>query len=512
MREYGPGGRSPATGDAERLMAGIAASFEAASAWAPADLDAALTEYEAEGLSRQDAELAFEYDRRVVGQEQLDAATAYSRRNAAQAAAGVFDPGGLDIQPYPAPSLPFDRAKHGPGHVPNGPRVATVRRLWLARFNPADERWDELETTGEPNANDVAAPDVFGWDDPAEAIRRGNYWLSTMATPANRGGIEQIELGDLVVVQRTTPATRELKDRHLITSAVDPQEGRHSLLWGLAAAWQIEQWNGPERRETRVALLPLVEFDFPVSRTQLTNRARLQSDRFSNMRQLLDGTGAQGRTVIPITDDRDINELLYAIGLPPDVLSEPDLRILSARARATTTGNENLHRLRWDHRYRHQVRSAHERKAIAAAKKWAGWCGWVYAGSTERIPCAGSDLVFTDRAVPARLLNRGRGHARADDPLAVCWTNQVEVEVKGYTATDLAYVHLQPSQQQRARDSIVGHVPPWWLYAVTGIRTRREQSTPLNAVETVALLDSGALSNRLVVAVNQANVRVTEGT
>jgi hypothetical protein len=213
------------------------------------------------------------------------------------------------------------------------------------------------------------------------------------------------------------------------------------------------------------------------------------------MAQLLDGNGRPGFTLFPVTEDRDINELLAATGLHPDVPSDADLGVVAVRAQVTVTGDEALHRLRWDHRYRHLARSAHEQGAITAAHAWAKAAGWVEAGSVERIPRAGCDLVYTNPAVPARLMEIGRGHA-GSNPLAFCWTNQVEIEVKGYTASDLKQIHLQPSQQQRARTSVAGQTPPWWLYAVTSIRTSDETAHTLNAPATVEHLDAGRLSVR----------------
>lgn len=498
----------------ESLFRQVAAWFSERDTLTDADRDSELDWYRNRGSTLEEAQDALHFDRHAVslprnaaaGTEgetidvsdgddddpgSLDDWTAYSRARAANEAGAMLDDAGWytrSADPYPKPVLPFDRDVHGPGYVPNGPLVDTVRRIWLARYNPEDHRWTDENGT---STSDVAAPGAFGWDDPSAAIRAGNYWLNTSDTPLNREGIEQLELGDLVVVQRTAPTTKAGK-----SSNYDRECGNHDVLYGLAAVWQTESWNDAEtlRRETRVALLPLTKFTYPVSRSQLRSSGRLRSDRFKKMAQLLDGTGPPGFTLFPVTDDRDINELLASIGLPPDVLTEPDLSVVAARVRVTVTGDKDLHRLRWDHRYRHSVRSAHERAAVAAAQAWATAAGWVEAKTVERIPLAGCDWVYTDPAIPAQRMNTNRGHAAASDALRLCWTNQVEIEVKGYTARALNQVHLQPSQQQRARDSVAKKSPPWWLFAVTGIRTPDETAHTLDALTTVKRLDAGQLS------------------
>lgn len=500
-------------GPHDGLFERVSSWFSERDALTEAERAAGLTQYLDEGWAYEDALEAFELERHAVynwdldetaeRRDGVDAAgdidltlndcTAYSRTVAAAAAGAMLDDAGWyerSADAYPRPGREFDRTVHGPGYVPTGPLVDAVRHLWLARYNPEDPRWADEDGS---STSDVAASGAFGWDDPPTAILSGNYWLSTIATPSNRAGIEQLELGDLVIVQRTAPTSKEGKAAYF-----DPECGNHDVLYGLAAVWQTESWLDAEtfQRETRVALLPLTKFDFPVSRSQLRSRGRLRSDRYRKMAQLLDGTGAPGFTLFPVTDDRDINELLAVTGLHPDVLTEPDLGVIAARSRASVTGDKDLYRLRWDHRYRQLARSAHEQAAVAAAKAWAATQGWVDARSAERIPLAGCDIVFTDPAIPAQPMNAGRGKATPGDPLAQCWTNQVEIEVKGYAAQALEHVHLEASQQQRARTSLARHTPPWWLYAVTGIRTPHESPHTLDAAETVALLDAGGLSAR----------------
>ena len=95
-----------------------------------------------------------------------------------------------DGDPYPAPSIPFDAPRA------RKPTVVEVdRRLWFARYNPANPDFD---------VPDIADDAKFPWQHP-EAAPRDGWWLSTLNTPHGRDAISEIATGDLVVCQRTNP-------------------------------------------------------------------------------------------------------------------------------------------------------------------------------------------------------------------------------------------------------------------------------------------------------------------
>lgn len=101
-----------------------------------------------------------------------------------------------NAEPYPEPDVEFDAP------VPADPvLVRAERRLWLARYNPADPNFTVS------GINDEAA---FPWRHPEMAPFDG-WWLSSYQTPADRPAIAEITTGDVVICQRTDPGA-QLRD------------------------------------------------------------------------------------------------------------------------------------------------------------------------------------------------------------------------------------------------------------------------------------------------------------
>lgn len=340
------------------------------------------------------------------------------------------------------------------------PTVDAVRALWLAKFNPGAEEWYD-EVTDE-SGSDVADEKLFPWSHPEQAVRDGNFWLSTVATPRNRTAIDAVAAGDLVVVQRSDPGP----DYPSLRS-----DGATDVLFGLALALSPEAWVDwtTGRWERRVSLVPVARLTWPVPRATARRKSRLRGHSFSRMPQRPDGTGPLGFTLSAVVGD-DIADLLAVLGVSPEAMAEPDLARLAARLRATATGNRELWRFRWDHVFRHAVRTAHERAAVARCEEWARDRGYLFRATAERVANAGYDLLFQDAT--------GR---------------ELQVEVKGYTATRLNAVHLQPSQKQRAREAATGTPPDWRLYALLAVDTAQPVEHIHTASEVVALLDEGGL-------------------
>ena len=133
--------------------------------------------------------------------------------NVAEASAGIRGPGGQtdrlwlaaqtesalaeagwfesSVPPYPEPTTEVDAP---PRQCP--PVIKAVRRIWLAKFNPAAPQSfsDARETSG----SDVDEGHLSHWSPPEIALQDGNFWLATTATPKNRVGIEALNVGDRV--------------------------------------------------------------------------------------------------------------------------------------------------------------------------------------------------------------------------------------------------------------------------------------------------------------------------
>jgi len=293
----------------------------------------------------------------VVTHESLDRYFARARQRSGDKTETALGEAGwyrLDAEPYPEPVTDLDAPQPVRRQIVN-----TVRRVWIARFNPASEPWYDEQTC--TSGSDVDDDSLFPWHHPEDAAATGNFWLSTTSTPECRAAIERLQIGDLVVVQRSDPKERKhLRGRF----------GATDVLYGLAIAYAAEEWtdSATERRERQVSLLPAGKFRHPVPRTTARRHQRLRGISFSSPPQTPDGSRRLGFTLSAVLDD-DVNELLSVCGLHPDALAEPDLARLCARLRATARGNRLLWRMRWDHVYQHKVRTCHEQKAVAACKK-----------------------------------------------------------------------------------------------------------------------------------------------
>jgi hypothetical protein len=372
-----------------------------------------------------------------------------------------------EADPYPPPTTPVDAP------LPTDrPTVSAIRHLWLATYNPASP--DFYDPVAGTSHSDVLDESIFPWSHPEIAAAEGNFWLSTVATSSdnNRPAIEAISVGDLVVVQRSDPKSQPHLRKHPRTGT---PFGATDMLVGIALAERAEEWTDAEtgRRERRVSLLPAAEFTWPVPRQRARRDGRLHGESFAYRPQLPDGSRSRPGFTLSVLRGDDIVELLGVCGIHPDTLAEPDLAVLAARLRATATGNKTLWRFRYDHVVIHALRRKHERAAVAACKEHVAAMNWVYRESAEARGLAGFDLLFED----------AKG-------------NQVEVEVKGYTSPDLAKVRLQPSQEDRARTSVAGHTPPWFLYALLAVDSRVPDPRWLPARDAVNMIDSGGLQVR----------------
>lgn len=358
---------------------------------------------------------------------------------------------------YPAPTTGFDAP---PPPQVTRPIVSTVRRLWLATYNPGTPGWYDLATG--VSGSDVGDDTLFPWQHPEHAAAHGNFWLDTTSTPANRRAIDAISVGDLVIVQRSDPGPLAPKLR---------QPGGDVLL-GVAIAISADCWDDETtgQRERRVSLMPAGRFTWPVPRSSARRWRRLAGTSFRLRPQLPHGpAGGRGFTLSAIRGD-DIIDLLAVCGIHPDALAEPDIAILAARLRATAHGNEELWRYRYDHVLRQQIRASHEQAAITACRAAATDNQWLFFESVERIPNAGYDLRFND----------------ADG-------SEVQVEVKGYSTRNLARVHLQPSQATRARTAAQGQPPAWYLFALLGVDSDSPERWWCSAEQVTELLTSGGI-------------------
>lgn len=354
-------------------------------------------------------------------------------------------------EPYEPPKVPFESPRSS-----NPPVVVSVRRLWIARFNPGTADWAN---------SDPDDDSYFTWKSPEDALLKKHYWLSTMATPASKAAIHNLELGDLVIVQRTDPKKANPPRPDL--------RGRHvdDVLLGVAIVIAIDDWDDETTgcRERRACLLPAAKFDHPVPRTTARQLGRIKGGSFQKMPQNPDGTGKPGFTLSAVTPDQ-WSELLSVCGIHPDAMAEPDLAVLAARLRATAKGNRYFWKRRYDHVFRHSIRRQHEQSAVRRAQVWAARWGLVFHSDAQFIPNAGYDLLFVD--------SQG---------------DRVQVEVKGYQASTLDKVQLQPSQAARAKSAAQGTPPDWWLFAVLKVHTKSPDEQPRHAPEVVELIDNGGI-------------------
>lgn len=360
--------------------------------------------------------------------------------------------------PYPAPTTPVDAP---PSASP--PILTSVRSLWLATYKPG--HWVDPGTG--LTTSDVFDEHHFPWSHPETAAAQGNFWLSTAATPQGRPAIEAINVGDLVIVQRSDPGAANAALR-----TVDGKpHGATSLLAGVAVALAAETWDDADtgRRERRVSLVPAARFEWPVPRVTARRHQRLRGDSFRNRPQLPDGTGPVGFTLSAVIGP-DVTELLAVCGIHPEALADPDLNRVFARLKATAVGNRALWRYRYDHVLRHAIRTRHEVAAVEACKRAAAVRRWTFWESAERQPNAGYDLIFRDAA-----------------------RRTAYVEVKGYETRVLSDVHLQPSQARRARAAAARPRPDWFLYTLLGVNSQNPDESWHTARRITHLLDTGGI-------------------
>jgi hypothetical protein len=321
--------------------------------------------------------------------------------------------------------------------------VEVDRRLWLARYNPSDPDFD---------VPDIADDTKFPWQHP-EAAPRDGWWLSTRNTPRGRAAIEEIDVGDLVICQRTDPARGD------------------GLLVGICVIGMTDAWDDADtgEREHAACMVPLTKFTYPVPRAVARRNGRLRVKSLSSGQQLPGRRGPIGFGLSFVEWD-DAVELLSVCGIPPEALNEPDNATLAARLRTTMTGNKLFLGLRYDALLRDKVRRIHEREAERRAEHWAAEHGYIKRANYQHVPLAGFDLLFADAA--GRLL---------------------QLEVKGYSRTNLAAVHLQPSQARRAEDAATGNPPDWRLFALLGAGSRLPAERVLTPKQVVDLLAARGL-------------------
>lgn len=356
---------------------------------------------------------------------------------------------GRDADPYEAPTVPVD--------APSPVRVPTIeadRRLWLARYNPADPDFD---------VPDIDDDSKFPWAHP-EAAPRDGWWLSSRNTPKGRTAIAEISTGDLVIGQRTDPK----QDR-------DPADTRRDdMLVGVCVIGMKDSWDDAETglREHRACMVPLAKFNHPVPRRTARNHHRLRGESFKAPRQL-PGRGGPIGFGLSAVDWDDAVELLSVCGIQPEALAEPDTARLAARLRASETGNRLFLQLRYDAVLQDRVRRIHEREAEQRAEVWAASEGYVKRAEYQHVPLAGFDLLFAD----------------ANGAL-------LQVEVKGYASRNLSTVHLQPSQAWRATDGAGGVPPDWRLFALLGAGSKKPAEEIVEPNRVLELLAAGGLQVR----------------
>lgn len=337
--------------------------------------------------------------------------------------------------PYPAPATSFDAPPPACRTV-----VEVDRRLWLARYNPADPNFD---------VPDIADDAKFPWQHP-EAAPRDGWWLSTINTPAGRAAITEITTGDLVICQRTSPT------------------GNGGDLVGICVIGMTDAWDDTDTgvREHAACLVPLAKFTHPVPRAIARRHGRLRVQSLSAGQQLPGRRGPIGFGLSYVEWD-DAPELLSVCGIAPEALAEPNNARLASRLRATDTGNRLFFKLRYDAVIRDRVRRLHEREAEHRAEAWAVANNYIKHGGYQHVPLAGFDLLFTDAA-----------------------GDELQVEVKGYMSRQLDNVHLQPSQAWRATDAAGGAPPDWRLFALLGAGSKNPEEhvvSPNRVTELLAI-------------------------
>lgn len=354
-----------------------------------------------------------------------------------------------EADPYPPPGVvtrPDEHARQ---------LIYADRRLWISRYRPENRAFEY---------SDIDDDRQFPWLHP-EGATRGGWWLNTKSTPLGSMAINEVATGDLVVCQRTDPGSdrRRSTDRY-----------KTDMLVGLCTVGLIDAWHDAEtgHRERSVCLVPLAKFKYPVPRRTARNYHRLLGKSFSHPRQLPDRHGriAFGLSAVDWVDAID---LLSVCGIPPAALSEPDTSRLAARLRASETGNPLFLRLWYDAVLQDRVRRVHERQAEKRAQAWAQRHGYVLRQGFQQVANAGFDLLFADGA--GRLL---------------------QVEVKGYSSKNLASIHLQPSQAQRAKEAALGVPPDWRLFALLGAGSSKPKEQLLDPTTVMQLLASGGLQTR----------------
>jgi hypothetical protein len=353
---------------------------------------------------------------------------------------------GREAERYQSPSVPVDASPPRQFQT-----IQAERRLWIARYNPADPDFD---------VPDIDDDTKFPWQHPEAAGSEG-WWLSTLNTPAGRSAIEEITTGDLVICQRTDP--KEKRD--------SSDTRRDDMLVGICAIGMTDAWNDADTglRERRACMVPLAKFMHPVPRRTARNNHRLRGPSFKAPRQLPDRRGPVGFG-LSVVDWDDAVELLSVCGIAPDALTESDTALLAARLRASETGNRLFLKLRYDAVLQSSVRRVHERDAERRAEAWAAANGYVKRAEHQHVPLAGFDLLFADAS--GELL---------------------QIEVKGYSGRSLSAVHLQPSQAWRAHDAAAAIPPDWRLFAVLSAGSKNPTENLIQPARVMRLLAAGGL-------------------
>lgn len=161
---------------------------------------------------------------------------------------------------------------------------------------------------------------------------KNGWWLSTDRTPRSRLAIEDLAVGDLVLVQRSA----KNPDR------VDNVP--HRSIIGLAVAWGHYSWNDVStgERHRAVCLVPLSFFKHPVpvQTAQGSTWGRLKDVRsIRDMPQLHGQVTTHGRTLSAVNWD-DIAEICSVCNLHPGIFTDP-IPTVAARLSITPTGNKD---------------------------------------------------------------------------------------------------------------------------------------------------------------------------